>query len=82
MASQHYTPVQEQGMTATSTCLPINIPVSVVVGTRDRPDDLRNCLRCLVAQETPRTVEIIVVDSSSMIATTSPVLATIPALRA
>jgi GT2 family glycosyltransferase len=33
------------------------------VATLDRPDDLRECLTYLVAQETSRTVEIIVVDN-------------------
>ncbi len=50
---------------ATRTPLPADIPVSVVVATRDRPADLRNCLRSLAAVESPRRVEIIVVDNNA-----------------
>jgi GT2 family glycosyltransferase len=38
--------------------------ISVVVATLDRPDHLRECLRCLAEQESPRPVEIIVVDNN------------------
>ncbi len=41
-----------------------DIPVSVVVATRDRPDDLRLCLKRLTAQQTSRPVQIIVVDNA------------------
>jgi len=44
--------------------LAADIPVSVVVATRDRPDDLRNCLQCLSLQVSPRRVEIVVVDNN------------------
>jgi GT2 family glycosyltransferase len=40
------------------------ISASVVVATRDRPDDLRRCLASLVQQRTQRRVEIIVVDNN------------------
>ncbi len=40
------------------------ISASVVVATRDRPDDLRRCLASLVRQRTPRRVELIVVDNN------------------
>lgn len=43
--------------------LPPEIPVSIVVSTYDRPEDLRNCLRYLKGQNTPRQVEIVVVDN-------------------
>lgn len=44
--------------------LPDNIPVSVVIATLDRPDDLRNCLTVLRQQITSRPVEIVVVDNN------------------
>jgi GT2 family glycosyltransferase len=40
------------------------VGVSVIVATRDRPDDLRACLASLVAQRTARAFEIIVVDNN------------------
>lgn len=39
------------------------VPVSIVIPTCDRRDDLRRCLAALTAQETPRPVEILVVDN-------------------
>ncbi|OCQ93929.1 glycosyl transferase family 2 [Oscillatoriales cyanobacterium USR001] len=61
---QHYTPTQST-KTEESESLPANISVSVVIGTCDRPDDLRKCLRSLIAQTACkiRPVEIIVVDN-------------------
>lgn len=58
--------------------LPDTIPVSIIVGTYDRPDDLRSCLRCLVAQKTTRPVEIIVVDNHPASGLTAPVVAEFP----
>ncbi len=55
--------------------LPVHIPVSVNITTYDRPDDLRNCLRGLVAQATDRAVEIIVVDNHPNSGLTAPVVA-------
>ena len=40
------------------------ISASVVVATRDRPDDLRRCLESLIRQRTRRRVELIVVDNN------------------
>jgi len=37
--------------------------ISVVIATYDRPDNLRNCLRSLVNQQTQKSMEIIVVDN-------------------
>lgn len=51
------------------------VPVSVVVATYDRPDDLRDCLRGLMAQDTARPVEIIVVDNHPVSELTPPVVA-------
>ena len=53
--------------------LPVDISASVVVATIDRPQDLRTCLRCLVAQETSRPVEIVVVDNKPDSGLTPPV---------
>jgi GT2 family glycosyltransferase len=40
-----------------------DVMVSVIVPTCDRPEDLRRCLASLVAQRSPRPIEIIVVDN-------------------
>jgi O-antigen biosynthesis protein len=64
-----------------STQLPPNISVSVVVATLDRPADLRSCIRCLVAQVSHRTVEIIVVDNNPSSGLTPPVVAEFPGVR-
>ncbi|HEY9902566.1 MAG TPA: glycosyltransferase [Candidatus Sericytochromatia bacterium] len=74
--ARHYTPTQEEA--ALPETLPADIPVSVVLATYDRPDDLRNCLRYLVAQKSPRQVEIIVVDNNSSSGLTPPVVAEFP----
>jgi len=54
--------------------LPNEISVSVVVATFDRPDDLRDCLRSLRAQNTQRPVEIVVVDNRPESGLTPPVV--------
>jgi GT2 family glycosyltransferase len=57
----HSTPA---GLTAQRpTALSNQIPVSVVVATYDRPADLTRCLDSLVAQQTARPVQIVVVDN-------------------
>ena len=48
------------------------------MATRDRPDDLRTCLRCLAAQKSPRPTEIIVVDNHPASGLTPPVVAEFP----
>lgn len=60
------------------TSLPSEVPISVVVATYDRPNDLRACLACLVAQETSHRVEIIVVDNNPSSGLTAPVVAEFP----
>jgi O-antigen biosynthesis protein len=50
-------------------------PASIVVATFDRPDDLRACLRSIVAQTTLRDTEIIVVDNHPESGLTPPVVA-------
>ena len=59
---RHYLPAGRGALPRES--LPPNLPVSVVVATLDRPDDLRECLTCLRDQDTPRPVEIVVVDNN------------------
>ncbi len=71
-------PRADEADIAMATRLPVHIPVSIVVATYDRSDDLRNCLRCLVAQESPRNVEIIVVDNNPTSGVTPPVVAEFP----
>lgn len=58
--------------------LPDDVPVSVVVATFDRPDDLRNCLHHLKAQQTKRPVEIVVVDNHPASGLTPPVVQEFP----
>jgi len=58
--------------------LPDDVSVSVVVATFDRPDDLRNCLQHLQAQQTNRSVEIVVVDNHPESGLTAPVVQDFP----
>ncbi len=60
------------------TFLPSSVAVSVVVATFDRPDDLRNCLHHLRAQQTKRQVEIVVVDNHPSSGLTLPVVQEFP----
>jgi len=76
--TQHYLPQESQTRAATPDRLPSDVPVSVVVATLDRPDDLRKCLSHLSAQESPRTVEIVVVDNNPSSGLTPPVVAEFP----
>ena len=61
--------------------LPPSMSVSVVVATLDRPADLRECLRSLMAQKTAREVEIVVVDNNPSSGLTAPVLREFPNVR-
>lgn len=78
--TQLYTPVGDETVAAAAPTisLPAEIPVSVVVATYDRPGDLRNCLRCLMVQESRRQVEIIVVDNNPASGLTPPVVTEFP----
>jgi len=58
-----------------------DIPVSIVIATYDRPFDLRNCLRCLAAQASARTIETIVVDNNPASGLTPPVVAEFSGVR-
>ncbi|MEW6258868.1 MAG: glycosyltransferase [Thermodesulfobacteriota bacterium] len=55
--------------------------VSVVVATRDRPEDLRQCLNCLCRQRVHRKIEIIVVDNNPESGLTSAVVAEFPGVQ-
>jgi len=55
--------------------------VSVTMATFDRPDDLRNCLKSLIAQKTKHPVEIIVVDNHPASGLTPPVVAEFPTVK-
>jgi GT2 family glycosyltransferase len=61
--------------------LPSDIPVSILLGTYDRPDDLARCLRSLCNQRTQRPVEIIVVDNHPVSGLTAPVVGQFPGVR-
>ncbi|MEC4892423.1 MAG: glycosyltransferase family 2 protein [Oscillatoria sp. PMC 1051.18] len=74
---QHYQPKKA----AANTKLPAHVSVSILVGTYDRPKDLRNCLNCLVAQNSPHSVEIIVVDNHPDSGITPPVVAEFPNVK-
>lgn len=79
---QHYTPAVTV-RTQEPEGLPANISVSVVVGTCDRPEDLRKCLLSLTAQTSRqiRPVEIIVVDNRPETRSASPVLVEFPDVK-
>jgi GT2 family glycosyltransferase len=76
---QHYTPASILKVQAPES-LPAHISVSVVVGTCDRPVDLRKCLLSLAAQTSRqiRPVEIIVVDNRPETNSASRVLVEFP----
>jgi O-antigen biosynthesis protein len=58
--------------------IPDHISVSIVVATFDRPDDLRNCLQHLIAQQTRRPLEIVVIDNHPESGLTPPVVQDFP----
>lgn len=43
--------------------LPSSVPVSIVIATCDRPDDLRRCLHAIQQLRTSRPIEVVVVDN-------------------
>ncbi len=63
---------------AAAESLPADVSVSINLATLDRPDDLRKALQCLVAQESPRHIEIVVVDNNPSSDLTPPVVAEFP----
>ncbi len=68
----------ESSRTESRPSLPPKIGVSVVVATYDRPEDLRRCLTALVAQQSARQIEIVVVDNHPDSGLTNPVVAEFP----
>lgn len=58
--------------------LPVDVPVSIVIATFDRPHDLRRCLHDVFQQQTQRRVEIIVVDNHPDSGVTASVVADFP----
>lgn len=58
-----------------------DVPVSIIIGTCDRPQDLRACLHSLTQQRTDRAVEIIVVDNRPNSGITPPVVAEFPQVK-
>jgi O-antigen biosynthesis protein len=57
------------------------VSVSIVIGTFNRPQALERCLKSLQAQETERSVEIIVVDNCPGSGQTAPIVAQFEAIR-
>lgn len=55
--------------------------VSIVVPTCNRPDDLRRCLRSLIAQRTRHTTEIIVVDNRPALGVARQIVREFPSVR-
>ncbi|KAM3115682.1 glycosyltransferase [Phormidesmis sp. 146-33] len=64
-----------------SATLPTHVSVSIVIGTYDRPDDLRHCLQSLVSQTFLRSVEIIVVDNHPASELTTAIVSQFPTVR-
>lgn len=60
------------------SALPSAVPVSVVIATLDRPDDLRGALSSVLAQKTARPFEVVVVDNHPASGLTAPVVADFP----
>lgn len=73
--------VENAQSAGTESGLPLDVSVSIVVATYDRPDDLKICLESLVAQQTARQVEIIVVDNHPASGLTPPVAARFPGVE-
>jgi GT2 family glycosyltransferase len=63
-----------------SPALPEVVPVSIVVATYDRPNDLPNCIHHLLAQRSPRPVEIVIVDNHPSSGITPPIVAQFPSV--
>ncbi|MBD2578574.1 glycosyltransferase [Oscillatoria sp. FACHB-1406] len=79
--TERYSPNREVKEVIQCEKLPDSVSVSINLATYDRPDDLRNCLQCLVKQQTARRVEIIVVDNHPASGLTAPVVAEFPEVK-
>lgn len=73
----HYT-LEDQPAGDESETLTQSASVSIVVATRDRPEDLRRCLGSLSAQRSSRRIEVVVVDNNPASGLTPPVAAEFP----
>lgn len=69
-------PATDPGMNLDS-----QISVSIIIGTYDRPDDLRRCLQHLARQSTDRSIEVIVVDNHPGSGLTAPLASEFPSVR-
>lgn len=58
-----------------------DVTVSIVVPTFDRPDQLRECLLSLIAQESSRACEVIVVDNNPSSGLTPYVVSSFPSVK-
>ncbi len=76
--SRRYLPGRQEEGTDIPARLPVDVSASIVVSTYDRPDDLRECLRCLIAQQSKRDIEIIVVDNNPRSGLTPPIVTEFP----
>ncbi|MEO8285654.1 MAG: glycosyltransferase [Chloroflexota bacterium] len=74
-------PLDEPAKPKNHEMLPAYVPVSIVIGTHDRPEDLRNCLQSLTSQISLRRVEIVVVDNNPASGVTPGVVAQFPGVR-
>lgn len=61
--------------------LPVDLSVSIILATLDRPEALRQCLASLLHIETERSVEIIVVDNNPESGITLPVVEDFPGVK-
>jgi O-antigen biosynthesis protein len=81
---RHWTPPappEDPQAAADRQTLPLEVPVSVIITTCDRPADLAHCLKHLLAQKTDRPFEIIVADNRPGSGLTPPVVAQFPQVR-
>lgn len=78
---QHYAGKIAHPLQPTSLPLSDRISVSIAVATYNRPDDLRNCLRCLTTQQSRRPLEIIIIDNDPASGLTPPVVAEFPGVK-
>jgi len=70
----------DRGLHRAQPRLRMDVDVSIVLATLDRPEDLRVCLQHLHALETTRSVEIVVVDNNPASGLTPPVVAAFPSV--
>ena len=76
-----FAPAAMKAQPAVPRRLPEDVSVSIVLPTRNRPDDLSRCLESISKQATSRPVEIVVVDNDPDSGVTPPVVARFPAAR-